>query len=381
MAITETWLKDHKDAELKISGYELFRADRERKKNSRRGRLSGGAAAYVRDDIASSMETLMKFSNGVIEILGLYSPVENLFISVIYRQPDDIQGGHRSKPAEFKDAMGKLGEVLQKLTTPTPNIIVCGDFNLPHASWPLGSPSSQATGTDNEMLSTLMQFLNTNFMTQHITKPTHREGNTLDLVLTNNSYLLHRYECIKPLQSVSDHYVVECCTQYNSIDKLPADEEKPDLASPFDKLNFHSDEVNWDKVIKKLETINWADEISSCLPEEMADKFLQLLLTACSGFVPEKRTASTLATTKIPRDRRNLMRKRKALEGKLKKSKTETKKRNIEGKLTTIEILLQRSYQASYHQGEARAIQSIKSNPFSLMQRSSRRSNQRLALC
>jgi len=162
---------------------------------------------------------------------------------------------------------------------------------------------------------------------------------------------------------VSDHYVVECCTQYNSIHKLRPDEEKPDLASPFDKLNFHSDEVNWDEVSKNLEAINWADEISSCQPEEMADKFLQLLLTACSGFVPEKRTASTLATTKIPRDRRNLMRKRKTLEGKLKKSKTETKKRNIEGKLTTIEILLQRSYQASYHQGEARAIQSIKSNP------------------
>jgi len=53
MAITETWLKDHKDTELKISGYELFRADRERKKNSRRGRLSGGPAAYVKDDIAS----------------------------------------------------------------------------------------------------------------------------------------------------------------------------------------------------------------------------------------------------------------------------------------------------------------------------------------
>ena len=80
---------------------EVYRGDRERKKNSRRGRLSGSAAAYVRDDIASSMETLMKFSNGVIEILGLYSPVENLFISVIYRQPDDIQGGHRSTPVEF----------------------------------------------------------------------------------------------------------------------------------------------------------------------------------------------------------------------------------------------------------------------------------------
>ena len=30
MGITETWLKDHKDAELYINGYTLFRADRKR---------------------------------------------------------------------------------------------------------------------------------------------------------------------------------------------------------------------------------------------------------------------------------------------------------------------------------------------------------------
>ena len=113
MAITETWLKDHKDAELHIDGNTLFRADRKRKKSSRRGRLSGGVAAYVRDDIASSMETHISFSNGVIAMIGLYSPIENVFIAVVYRQPDDTQGGHRSTPSEFKDAMGKLGEVVK----------------------------------------------------------------------------------------------------------------------------------------------------------------------------------------------------------------------------------------------------------------------------
>ena len=56
MCITETWLKDHKDAELYIDGYTLFRADRKRRNKGGRGRLSGGAAAYVRDDIASAME-------------------------------------------------------------------------------------------------------------------------------------------------------------------------------------------------------------------------------------------------------------------------------------------------------------------------------------
>ena len=41
MAITETWLLHHTDAELSIDGYTLFRSDRTRAKKSAKGRLSG----------------------------------------------------------------------------------------------------------------------------------------------------------------------------------------------------------------------------------------------------------------------------------------------------------------------------------------------------
>ena len=73
MALTETWLKTHKDAELSIEGYKLFRSDRVRRKKRKKGRLSGGAAAYVHKDLPSQMELNLQFSNGVIEILVLYS--------------------------------------------------------------------------------------------------------------------------------------------------------------------------------------------------------------------------------------------------------------------------------------------------------------------
>jgi len=61
-------------------------------------------------------------------------------------------------------------------------------------------------------------------------------------------------------------------------------------------------------------------------------------------------------------ERRNLMCKRRALEVKLANTSSETRIRNIEGKLTNIEMLLQQSYQATQQQGEARALQSIKTN-------------------
>ena len=72
MALTETWLQSHKDAELKVEGYNFFRCDRKRIKKSSRGRLSGGVGCYVRQDISSTTEVAVKYSNGVVELLGLY---------------------------------------------------------------------------------------------------------------------------------------------------------------------------------------------------------------------------------------------------------------------------------------------------------------------
>ena len=51
------------------------------------------------------------------------------YIAVIYRQPDDPAGGHRSTDVEFKQAIAKLDQSLTKLPNPAPNTIFCGDFN------------------------------------------------------------------------------------------------------------------------------------------------------------------------------------------------------------------------------------------------------------
>ena len=95
MAITETWLRDQKDAELRNQGYTMFRQDRNRDRR-RRGRNSGGVAVYLRNDYAVDTEMVLNYSNRVTETLGLYSKSRNLLLIVMYRQPDDVVGGHRS---------------------------------------------------------------------------------------------------------------------------------------------------------------------------------------------------------------------------------------------------------------------------------------------
>ena len=103
IGLSETWLKDHLDAELAIDGYTIFRSDRRRQKKSKRGRDSGGTAFYVRDDIADTFEKLVEFSNGVVEIIALYSKTENLVISTVYHLPDNSTNGYPSRLNEFQD--------------------------------------------------------------------------------------------------------------------------------------------------------------------------------------------------------------------------------------------------------------------------------------
>ena len=70
--------------------------------------------------------------------------------------------------------------------SPFPDIIIGGDFNLPHVIWPSGSPATGASTEEQVMLNILNEFSNTLFRHQIGAKPTHNAGNILDLVLVNN---------------------------------------------------------------------------------------------------------------------------------------------------------------------------------------------------
>ena len=360
IALTETWLKTHKDAEVGIDGYQIFRSDRKRSKKSNRGRLSGGVAAYVRNDLACKMESQLNFSNGVVEILGLYSRTDNIYIAVIYRQPDDREGGNRSTAKEFLEVLDKLNNSLSKLPTPAPNLIICGDFNLPNTSWSEGSPIPGATGQEKEMVKALSDLSNQHFLKQHVVLPTHVDGNTLDLVFTNNDHLVHSCSTIQPLRSTSDHYVLEVATKYKTSIS-PENEEKPDFISELDSLNFFSNDINWDIISHDLENVNWTDEFNDLLPDEMLDRFMQILIGICTKHVPVRKS-SIKSFSKIPRDRRILMKKRRKLSKQLSSAATKQSREKIEQKLVEIEISLQRSHKAASSRREQQAIKAIKTN-------------------
>lgn len=201
---------------------------------------------YVRNDLAATAEPpIIKYSSGVIEIVGVQLKNPNLVIVVIYRQPDDIMGGHRSTSVEFGKAIAELRRVMRNLDTPTPNITLCGDFNLPHATWPTGAPGPGAPPDEWLMLQQLKSLTDEFFLSQYINLPTHGGGNTLDLVFTNNDSLLHSYTSTPTI--LSDHFMVTCSS---SIECQRPDTECDNISKPGNlaSLNFFNDAIKWDNI-------------------------------------------------------------------------------------------------------------------------------------
>ena len=86
--LTETWLETHLDAEVSIESYQLFRQDRP-SRNNKKGRHVGGVALYIHESWGPEATPVLKFSNDAVDILCVLVPSRNVFISIIYRQPDN----------------------------------------------------------------------------------------------------------------------------------------------------------------------------------------------------------------------------------------------------------------------------------------------------
>ena len=358
--LTETWLRDHLDAELQIPNYSLFRADRNRAKK-RRGRNSGGVAMYLRNDIAAHAEILLKYSSGVNEALCIRLGSSGLVLCTLYRQPDDPVGGNRSTSKEFDEMLCELTGVLESLPSPTPNILIGGDFNLPKVSWSIFSPMTGASSDDKKMTHLLADFCAQHFLIQHVNQPTHNGGNILDLLLTNNE-ISFSFEGASPTSPVSSHYLVvgtELCTSEEQI--YPSRNQN----SVFDQLNFFAEDTNWDRMNSELEEINWTALFEDKTVENALELFIKTCERIASKFTIPKVTQPNARRNKpiIPRDRRILMRKRTRLRKQFNATCNISKKASLRMRLAEIEGKLQESYREQEIYNESKAVDAIKINP------------------
>lgn len=356
MCLTETWLKRHTQAELAIDGYKLYRSDRMGRIHTR-GRYSGGAALYLRQDIAATSEQLLSFSNGVVEALVTYSQKENLLIAVVYRQPDTA-GKYRSGPKEFNQAVEEISETIQAING-TPDIIITGDFNLPGIVW---NKDAQPTFINsNPTHKILSEFQNKFFLSQRVDKPTHSAGNILDLVMTNNKSLIDSIQC-NPTR-FSDHLQLEIATHFKSH-FAHANESPRTFSNVFSSLNFFSNDTNWLQLKTELEHYNWTAALSDIdSPDEQLSHFISKCESICADHVPMRRQAAPSRKSKIPRERRVLMRRRTKVAKQLAKHQPPSKTCQLKNELVEIELKLQDSHNKQLSAQEKRAVDCIKNNP------------------
>ena len=364
-ALTETWLNpSHLEAELKIEGYTIKRLDRSRSK-AKRGRSSGGVAVYLRDDVALDAEEVFTFSNGVIESLGLHLPSLNLTLVVIYRSPDQTNKNkeYRSTHTQFKSYLTALKKFLKSLPSPTPDIILMGDFNLPHGDWISGECKSGATSDEQEMVKSLYELTLEHFLIQQIDCATHRSGNTLDLLFTNNTNMVHNFNVIP--SSVSDHSLINISTVYNSrtSDEELNDPRDNETSNSFNSLNFFEESIDWQSLSVDIDKYDWTREFSGLSTTEMMDRFISICLEISSKWVPTKERRSSSSSPHIHKQRRSLLKRRSRLRKRYLAAKSTTARNALLNRLADIEGKLQQSHREKRELSEARAVDKIKRNP------------------
>ena len=359
-ALSETWLREHNDAEVDIPGYHIFRCDRTKVKR-RFGRNSGGVAIYVREDVAGTFECTLNFSNGSVETLAIFSKVLDLHIACVYRQPDSQ--ANRSDAKSFKQAMHKLHTVLSAIRQQ--NIIIAGDFNLPHARWDNGGISllPGSSKDEQEMIEIMENLMNNHFLNQLVSEPTHKDGNTLDLILTNNPDILHDLNITEPLKSTTHHFILEVASNLHSNIQCIHEEDTKEENSlpPLKSLNFHSNEVDWESMKNSMEEVDWDSEFTDISPDEMVERILLISHRISKQYVPERRARNK--AKQIPKDRRSLMRRRNRINNRLRRNAVSPAKREaLRRELIQTEKQLNQSRKASRLYEEQKAIQAIKKN-------------------
>ena len=174
LAITESWLtgdhrQDHVLAELSLTfpNYNVHHIPRGNK------RSGGGVLVLLRKSYNATMSTITSFKSFEYMDITITSrshmPVR---LYVLYR-PQKFQNKKDTAPIFFHE----FSSFLENISTVSGHLLITGDFNF-HVN----------KSTDREA-SRFTDIIDSADLQQHVDKPTHKSGNTLDLILTRSDFV------------------------------------------------------------------------------------------------------------------------------------------------------------------------------------------------
>jgi len=198
--VTESWLDDSvTDGLIDPSGcYSVYRHDR-------RYKVGGGVLALVAKRFHSYQVLVPRqFSLAEVECFEIVTSSDIFRFIVVYRPPEFNSIG--------RDYMRCLYDCLCYLSDTKHPVIIVGDFNLPHLDW------SNRTAPGDDIHSLFLQFCNDFGFAQFVDAPT-RDDNVLDLVMSNDPYILSSVYVAEPFSN-SDHCAINFTLLLNNHEKF-----------------------------------------------------------------------------------------------------------------------------------------------------------------
>ena len=136
-------------------------------------------------------------------------------------------------------------EFLEKVmnTIQEHHVILTGDFNYPNIDWELLSGSGNAVD--------FLDAIGENFLSQHVTFPTHDCGNTLDLVISNIPNKISSTSDIGTLGN-SDHSIILTEVIGTISSHVPQHTVWNFKFAKFDDMKKALNEIQWNEILHRL---------------------------------------------------------------------------------------------------------------------------------
>ena len=248
-AITETWLSSSVlNNEIFPSSFTVFRHDR--------GSRGGGVLLAVHQSLSSHQLP----SPSHLELVTVkVTHSSSVIICVVYIPPNS--------------SLDYYSQVFQYLESIVCNsrLIVLGDFNLPNINWSCLSAHCPAS----ELLCNLVFRYN---FTQFVNFPTHTQGNTLDLVLSNSVNLVQEVSTLSSPSLCSDHFPLSIsvlCAQLKASTK------------PYQRVSYNFRKTDFDGLIYYLLDLDYQHLLLSTDIEFIWSSLKAILTQAIAMFTPK----------------------------------------------------------------------------------------------
>uniref|UniRef100_A0A0X3PTK8 Reverse transcriptase domain-containing protein n=1 Tax=Schistocephalus solidus TaxID=70667 RepID=A0A0X3PTK8_SCHSO len=263
IALTETWLNEQiADTEVRIDGFQLIRMDR----NGRRG---GGIAMFIREGIDFIPDGPSPSRISSCEILCCKLKVPNqpdLHIAVVYRPPGQRMDTDEALIAEVKQICRSK------------HLLILGDFNAPDIDW----VSMYCSRSENSFEQKLLQLVNDEFLTQHVTMKTRfrngQQSSCLDLIIRRDDNCILALSSYVPLGR-SDHCVLAWEYSHLSVPKRRAVRQRNVWKADYPKIKELLNGIDWSPAHAPDPNAAWFFIIK--LIQQLVEKFCPLKRRSC----------------------------------------------------------------------------------------------------